>query len=425
MSSSRSDEITEQEMQETIQIDDAEVEEAIDKDSDHVMSDSDDDAVVESADAGEDEDDDLGTAENEAGQEDSGMQEDFVDESIQGFFEHKDSIYCVAISPTNQDICATGSGDELGYLWSITSGEKLATLSGHTDSITSIQFSTDGLYLATAGMDGLVRVWKVRQSPNIGCEFVTVLEAGSEVMWMQFHPKGHVLIAGTSDSTVWMWNLPKGDVMGVFAGHTASCTSGCWAPDGKSFASVSEDGTIILWDPRNVAPNKRWETAQDERLTGGEMGWNVIALDATGTICTVGSPDGKAKVINLLTGALLASLETQTDSIESIVYSTTLPLLAVASIDGSIALYEVPSLKYRTSVRHDDAVVALHFEPGTPYLFSASIDNTVRKWDVRISKEEQRWRGHQDAVLCMAVQKGGKKIVTAGDDKVALVFGEA
>lgn len=351
---------------------------------------------------------------------DSEDEEPYVDESIQGFFEHKDSIYCLAVSPSNPELCASGGGDDLGYLWNISTGEKLATLSGHTDSITSIQFSYDGLYLATAGMDGLVRVWKIHDTK---VEFITVLEAGSEVMWLQFHPKGHVMIAGTSDSTVWMWNLPKGDVMGVFAGHTASSTSGVWSADGKSFASVSEDGSIIQWDPRTGAANKRWETTYDERMSGGEQGWNVIALDGTGNICTVGSPEGRVKVINLTTGALLGSLETQTDSIEAIVYSTTLPLLAVASVDGTIAVYEVPSLKLRTTLKHDDSVVALHFEPSTPFLFSCSTDRTVRKWDVRTSTQTQIWRGHQDAILAMAVPKGGNKVVTAGDDHVALVFG--
>lgn len=393
-----------------VQLDMEDVAETYEKGSDAVMSDDDGDVSEEGDQDGEDS--------NE-------MDEDFVDESIQGFFEHKDSIYSLAISPTNPDLCATGGGDETGYLWSISSGEKIATLSGHTDSITSLQFSADGVYLASAGMDGLVRIWRVGQGDKPSCELVTVLEAGSEVMWLLFHPTGYVVIAGTADSTVWMWNLPKGEVMGVFAGHTAASTSGCWAPNGKSFASVSEDGTIILWDPRTGLANKRWETAHDERLSGGELGWNVIAFDPTGKICAVGSPDGKAKVINILTGALLASLETQTDSIEAIVYATDRPLLAMASIDGSIAMYDVPSMKLRSMVRHEDAVVALHFETGTPFLFSCSTDRTVRKWDVRTSQQEQLWRGHQDAILCMAVTKGGKKVVTAGDDKTALVFGEA
>lgn len=381
-----------------------------------------DDAMSEDSD---NDDDDHNQDENDGETGPEAMEEDFVDESIQGFFDHKDSIYALATSPTNPDLCASGGGDEIGYLWSVSSGLQLATLSGHTDSITSLQFSNDGLYLASAGMDGLVRIWKINTGSATTCELVTVLEAGSEVMWLEFHPTGPVVTAGTSDSTVWMWHLPQGEVMHVFAGHTAASTSGRWEPDGKSFASVSEDGTIILWDPRSGLATKRIETAQDERLSGGEMGWNVIALDTTGRICVVGSPDGNAKVINIQTGALLASLEAQTDSIEAIEYSTDRPLLATASIDGSIAIYDVPSMKMRSMLRHDDAVVALHFEPGTPYLFSCSTDRTVRKWDIRTSQQTACWRGHQDAILCMAVVKGGQKVVTAGDDKTALVFGES
>ncbi|CCG82860.1 Ribosome biogenesis protein Sqt1 [Taphrina deformans PYCC 5710] len=394
---------------------DDDVEEMIEKGiepEDHDMSDS------EESDSGHE-------SESETAGVEGQNQETFQDESVQGFFEHTDSIYCIAISPSNSDLCATGGGDDTAYLWSITSGERLSTLSGHSDSITSIEFSFDGQLLATASMDGTIRIWTLQGERVINGDDVKVLEAGSEVLWMQFHPRGHVLIAGTSDSTVWMWHASKGEVMKVFAGHTAASTYGCWARDGKSFASVSEDGTIILWDPVSATPRNRWETSQDDRLSGGDMGWNIIALNSSGMICTVGSAEGKAKVINLANGALLASLETQTDSIEAIVYATTLPLLAIASIDGSIALYEVPSMKLRSILRHDDAVVGLHFEPATPFLFSISTDATVRQWDVRTSTEVQRWHGHQDTILCMAVQRGCKKIVTAGDDKAALVFSQS
>lgn len=396
------------------ELDPNEVEETYDNhDQDLEMSDSDSDASRDSK-----------SLDGEVDQSDNGdsLHEDFIDESVQGFFDHKDSIYCIAVSPRNKDLCVSGGGDELAFLWSISSGECLSILNGHTDSITTVKFSSDGLLIATAGMDGIIRAWRVNDTGKPECEFLTTLEAGSEVLWMEFHPTGYALIAGTADGTVWMWNLPRGHVMNVFAGHTAASTSGCWAADGKNFASVSEDGTIILWEPVSGMPHKRWETAQDERLSGGAMGWNVIALDMAGKICTVGSPDGKAKVINMMTGALLASLETQTDSIEAISYAKTLPLLAIASIDGTIALYEVPSLRLRTVLRHDDAVVGLHFEPGTPMLFSCSTDRTVRRWDVRTSQEERCWRGHQDAILCMAVQAGGRKVITAGDDKTALVF---
>ncbi|ORY87049.1 hypothetical protein BCR37DRAFT_343590 [Protomyces lactucae-debilis] len=346
--------------------------------------------------------------------------EDFVDESIQGFFEHKDSVYCLALSPANPNLACSGGGDELAYLWNIETGETVHKLDGHKDSVIACDFSADGTYVATAGMDGLVQVWNTESKTR-----VVTLEAGSELLWLKFHPVGHVLLAGTLDSTCWMWKVPSGDVMGVFASHTAPCTAGTWSRDGKMFVSVSEDGTVIQWDPRTSQPTHRIETAQDERLCGGEGGWNAVALDASGAVAVVGSSTGFLLALNLASGALIASHLTQTHSIEAITYSPTLPLLAVASVDETIALYEVPSMKLRTVLRHDGPVVALHFEPRTPFLFSASTDKTARKWDVRTGAQVARWRGQQDNILCLAVQAGGHKVLTAGDDGVALVFGES
>jgi len=72
--------------------------------------------------------------------------------------------------------------------------------------------------IATGGMDGRVRVWRrvkarrgqeppPNESPEAWktWEFLTSLEAGGEVQWLQWHPKGPVLAAGCEDASVWLW----------------------------------------------------------------------------------------------------------------------------------------------------------------------------------------------------------------------------
>lgn len=68
-------------------------------------------------------------------------------------------------------------------------------------------------------MDGRVRVWRharPKRGPTVDAppespdawkywEFLTSLEAGGEVQWLQWHPKGAVLAAGCEDSSVWLW----------------------------------------------------------------------------------------------------------------------------------------------------------------------------------------------------------------------------
>jgi WD40 repeat protein len=46
-------------------------------------------------------------------------------------------------------------------LWDATDGSEITTLTGHTDTVTSVAFSPNGKTLATGGSDGTVRVWKL------------------------------------------------------------------------------------------------------------------------------------------------------------------------------------------------------------------------------------------------------------------------
>jgi ribosome assembly protein SQT1 len=149
----------------------------------------------------------------------------YEDTSVQRFTNHADSVFTVAAHPSAK-IAASGGEDDLGYIWDYATGEELVKLTGHTDSVTNIGFNHDGEMVATGGMDGKVRVWKrVGEEDFKKWTFLTELQGPDEVtvsflfsfmpvfctdlrvsQWMRWHPKGNVLLAGSEDSTVWLWN---------------------------------------------------------------------------------------------------------------------------------------------------------------------------------------------------------------------------
>lgn len=51
--------------------------------------------------------------------------------------------------------------------------------------------------------------------------------------WVRWHPRGHLVLAGTEDSMVWMWNADKGSYLNSFSGHGSSVTCGDFTPDGN------------------------------------------------------------------------------------------------------------------------------------------------------------------------------------------------
>lgn len=52
--------------------------------------------------------------------------------------------------------------------------------------------------------------------------------------WVKWHPKGHLILAGSDDSTVWMWNADKVAYLNMFSGHASTVTCGDFTPDGNS-----------------------------------------------------------------------------------------------------------------------------------------------------------------------------------------------
>ncbi|RKO85334.1 angio-associated migratory cell-like protein [Blyttiomyces helicus] len=99
-----------------------------------------------------------------------------------------------------------------------------------------------------------------------------------------------------------------------------------------------------------------------------------------------------------------------------------MPLAATGSVDGSIAIWDVSTLRLRHAVSHDDAVTKLQWHANTPLFTSVSADRTVRCWDGRTGAMRLQRSGHQDTILDLAVSRDGTRIVTASDDGTCLVF---
>ena len=95
---------------------------------------------------------------------------DVVTRSVLTTLAHEDEgrVNAIAFSPDGRTLAmAVGnriSGDRypgLIVLWDAATGQRLATLTGHTSEVFSVAFSPDGRMLASGGRDKTVRIWDV------------------------------------------------------------------------------------------------------------------------------------------------------------------------------------------------------------------------------------------------------------------------
>lgn len=432
------------------------------------------------------------------------MEINLQNDSVAHFDEHKDSIFCIAQHPVHPQIIATGGGDDTGYIVDVSSAaaaqpssdgqptereglKSIFTLDGHKDSINAITFTEPkGQFVATAGLDGKLRVW---QGVPDGTKWKHLAEASEveEINWLVPNPSPehpNVVALGANDGSVWVYQISTDksnelQVLQAYYLHTETCTAGAWSPDGSFLATVSEDSSLYVWDVFGDAASQGLTSTTDAQtvvgLNGVDERFRVVGglysvgIPPSGAFVAVGGPEGQVRIVGLprlsaaastsssggknkavsasagQTGQILASLQAGSDNVECMDFSAPpLTLMAAGNVDGSITLFDYAhrfAVRRRIEEAHVDeespqAVVKLAFVnkegAGGWLLTSAGYDGVIRRWDTRGGTAAAgrglvgEWKGHrgggEGGGIMSFVQGNGEAVVTAGDDHVALVY---
>ncbi|NET57181.1 MAG: hypothetical protein F6K47_13765 [Symploca sp. SIO2E6] len=322
-------------------------------------------------------------------------------EQLDSFQGHTNTVNSLSFSPDGQ-ILTTSSADGTVKLWSLD-GKLLLNLQGHTDTVNSVSFSPDGKILATSSADGTVKLWSLdgKLLLNLQGHTDTVNSVG-------FSPDGQILATGSADGIVKLWSL-EGELLKSLPENKVGITSLSFSPDGKIIATGSLDGTVKLWSR---------EAQELETFRGNNRGITSISF----------SPDGKtlATASRDLTVRLWSvegyNLETKTlfghyAAVDSVSFSPDGKLLiATASFDGTVKLWKENGTLSKTLQGDENWVNSVSFSPDGKFLASASVDGTIRLWNLTKSQEPTNPFGDQDDVYSVKFNPDGKILAIVSTD---------
>ena len=265
-----------------------------------------------------------------------------------------------------RDTVAVGLRSHDIILLDAITGSQRAILSGHTDWVKSLTFSPDGMLLISGSYDKTVKLWDIQAGGTVK----TFHGHTDSVCSVSISSDCATIASGSLDQAIRLWDVGSGECCGVTDGLNGSVNTVSFSPlDPQLLLSTSGDHTVRRWDANGHQAGPTY---------GGDH--VVFSLDGThfiswgGRVATVRDSDS---------GVVAAELQAPGGDFRCCCFSPSNEYVA-GGVDRTIYVWNItrsdPHL-VEIFLGHADAITSLIF---SPFLISASEDNTVKFWQSQV-----------------------------------------
>lgn len=155
--------------------------------------------------------------------------------------KHSEKISSIILSPDGYTLVSS-SFDRTIQLWDLRRDLLLNTLKGHVDAVSAIAISADWQRLISASWDRTIKVWDLKT----GEQLRVIAAHRDKINGLTVHPTEAMFASACEDGTVTLWHLETGNRL-VNLRHDWSVTAIAFSPDGELLVTGSSDETVRVW----------------------------------------------------------------------------------------------------------------------------------------------------------------------------------
>jgi hypothetical protein len=265
-------------------------------------------------------------------------------------------------------------------------------------------------------------------------------EGSHEVWAVAFNPVHPPIQAAVGDGSgnVWLWNPidgPNGKGSGKLSAASDVVNSLAFSPDGTKLAAVYKESGAVVW---NLATREELCSLGRRPRSGAGGSANNYSVAIPSHTNTYGgvafAPDGKTLAVGGERSVQLWDLNTEgcpllsdpfllTDEVFGVAFSRTGDLVAAASADGTVTVWELnqPDKRFRKFSNRESskkvAMYAVAFDPtDSAWMASSDADGNGYVWNIE-TKVRTNLPHQHGTVGQIAFSPNGKWLVATATDK--------
>jgi WD40 repeat protein/tetratricopeptide (TPR) repeat protein len=330
-------------------------------------------------------------------------------------FEHSASVQSAAFSPDGRYL-ATACEDGTAQVWHTKTGEAITPPLVHSKPVVRTSFSADGQLVLTASADGAVRLWSL----HTGSRVLALEEPARRTRQAGCSEDGRRVLLVRNDGTACVYDVASARRIPLPLPADDWVLRAWLSPDGRRVAAFGKGNRVQIWDVDGgkVVPLKG-DYSEVEACAFGPDGRYLVTVTVTYRLDR--SEERQAQLWDLETGMKMTDLAS--GEVTAVAIG---PAGEVAVASGKAVLLwgkpgSGPPRKLEGDSGHSDRVTALGLSGDGRRLVSGGADRKALVWDVTSGLLVASFP-HGGVLTCVGLNADGRFAVTGSEDKTVQIW---